>query len=889
MKMRLRQAQQAGIKNKSASRCGGTKTQRIHRGVSLQPLATLQLCVTRFVFLQRFSFLRTKWAAGLLAASLAVFFGCVQAGQNHNPPRAKQGILNLAQWNFATDGPLALSGEYEFYWQQHLAPESFSQTQRPETSSFMRVPAAWNDHELNGKSLPGTGFATYRLTVLLKDSVSTELALKFFDMGTAYEVFANGKKILSVGQAGPTPETTVPRYLPQIVDLVLNSNRLELIYHVSNFHHHRGGAWELVYLGTDEQLNHLRERRLALDLILFGSILAMGLYHLALFGLRKSDRSALFFGLYCLIVAVRLLTTVERYLLHIFPGMGWELLVKIEYLSYYPGVPVFALLLRSLFPQEIHKTAVRAILAVGFPLSGVVALTPASIFTQTLFAYQIFTLVCLLYGLCMLALGAVRKRKGAAIILIGALVLSATVVNDILDANGVIQSGHFVHLGMFFFIFAHAFMLSARYARAFTTIALQRGELEKSNIQYQSEAEERWQAEEALRHSEERFRQLAENIREVFWLSNLEKTKIIYVSPGYEAIWGRTCESLYASPQNWLEAIHHQDRDRVLQAALTQQVSGQYDESYRIQQPDGAIRWIRDRAFPVRDQRGAIYRIAGIAEDITERRQAEQELRKYYQEVKENAAELKSINIKLLQEIQERERAERELKRSQEELRLLSAHLEYLREEERTRIAREIHDELGQVLSTLKMDLGTLENHLPIESKKLFAITKSMSELIYLTMQRVKRISQELRPSVLDHLTFSQAVAWQSEEFMRTTGISCRLALGNAVELQLAPHAANALYRVLQEALTNIIRHAEATQVVVALEKTAAHVALKIQDNGKGMKQPEMAAPQSFGLIGMRERIHHLHGNIEINSGKNQGTTIICTIPLQTEQVLPTD
>jgi signal transduction histidine kinase len=221
------------------------------------------------------------------------------------------------------------------------------------------------------------------------------------------------------------------------------------------------------------------------------------------------------------------------------------------------------------------------------------------------------------------------------------------------------------------------------------------------------------------------------------------------------------------------------------------------------------------------------------------------------------------------------------LQRSQEELRNLSAHLEHLREEERAMIAREIHDELGQVLSTLKLDLGALENHFPQDQKVLFEITQAMSELIYLTMQRVKKISQELRPSVLDHLTFSQAVAWQIDEFKKTTGIACRLALRNAEDLQLPPNAANALFRVLQEALTNIMRHAEATKVIVALEKTGAHVMLEIQDNGKGITNKEMADPRSFGLIGMRERIHHLNGNIEINSGASEGTTIVCTIPLK--------
>jgi PAS domain S-box-containing protein len=132
---------------------------------------------------------------------------------------------------------------------------------------------------------------------------------------------------------------------------------------------------------------------------------------------------------------------------------------------------------------------------------------------------------------------------------------------------------------------------------------------------------ERQRTEEVLRDSEERFCQVTENIRDVFWLSDVAKDSLLYVSPVYEEIWGRTCASLYLSPRSWIEAIHPHDRARVLDAALTKQAGGHYNEEYRIVRPDGSIRWIHDRAFPVKDASGAVYRIAGIAEDITKRKQ----------------------------------------------------------------------------------------------------------------------------------------------------------------------------------------------------------------------------------------------------------------------------
>ncbi len=133
-------------------------------------------------------------------------------------------------------------------------------------------------------------------------------------------------------------------------------------------------------------------------------------------------------------------------------------------------------------------------------------------------------------------------------------------------------------------------------------------------------------ATEDLRASERRFRQLAESIEEVFWLTNVEKTEILYVSPGYETIWGRSCASLYASPRAWLDAIHADDRSVIASAAHSQAFNG-YDVEYRVVRPDGEIRWIRDRAFPVRDEQGNVVRVAGVAEDVTQRRALEAQLR----------------------------------------------------------------------------------------------------------------------------------------------------------------------------------------------------------------------------------------------------------------------
>jgi PAS domain S-box-containing protein len=171
---------------------------------------------------------------------------------------------------------------------------------------------------------------------------------------------------------------------------------------------------------------------------------------------------------------------------------------------------------------------------------------------------------------------------------------------------------------------------------------------------------ERKRAEAASHESEERFRQIAESIDEVFWITPPDKNRMIYVSPAYEKIWGRPCADLYVNPRNWLAAIHPDDRDRVIHAALTHQSEGTYDEEYRILRPDGGERWIRDRAFPLRDDSGEIYRIVGLAEDITDRKHVESENRALSEQLEarvvERTAQLKEAN-EALRKADSRQRA----------------------------------------------------------------------------------------------------------------------------------------------------------------------------------------------------------------------------------------
>jgi signal transduction histidine kinase len=225
-------------------------------------------------------------------------------------------------------------------------------------------------------------------------------------------------------------------------------------------------------------------------------------------------------------------------------------------------------------------------------------------------------------------------------------------------------------------------------------------------------------------------------------------------------------------------------------------------------------------------------------------------------------------------------RVEEELQSSREELRNLTIYLESVREQERTNIAREIHDELAQSLTALKMDLSWLDNKLPRDQIPLVEKIHSMSDLIDSIIQTVKRISAALRPGILDDLGLVAAIEWQAEEFQTRTGIDCRFTF-KPDDLAVDQDRSTAIFRIFQETLTNIARHAAASLVSVDLLKEAGSLLLRVIDNGTGITEEQIHDPKSFGLIGMRERVHPWGGRVHIRGISGQGTTIEVRIPLE--------
>jgi signal transduction histidine kinase len=235
--------------------------------------------------------------------------------------------------------------------------------------------------------------------------------------------------------------------------------------------------------------------------------------------------------------------------------------------------------------------------------------------------------------------------------------------------------------------------------------------------------------------------------------------------------------------------------------------------------------------------------------------------------------------IALEQRQAERELAEMELKRSQELFRNLSTHLQVVREEERTRIARKIHDDMGQALTALKIDLTWLNKKLTDDQPLIREKLQSMVTLINETIETVHNLSEDLRPGILDDFGLSAAIEWQAEEFQKRTGIECRINLASD-ESNLSKEKSTNLFRIVQESLTNVIRHANATKVEINLSEKDGILLLEVADNGKGITKAAVTNPKSFGLIGIKERVHSLGGEVDISGTPNAGTRLKVKMPI---------
>ncbi|MBW7474036.1 response regulator [Paenibacillus oenotherae] len=381
---------------------------------------------------------------------------------------AAEGKLTLTEYDLNMEEGIRLNGEWEFYSGQLLEPEDFSAGTAGK-KSYIAVPGSWEGQLVDGEPLSSKGYGTYRLTVQLPPTDKT-LGLATRLITSAHRIWINGEPAAANGIVGTSRETATPLIIPRLVHVNDAQDGIDIVIQVSNFTQRKAGLFAPVVLGEYSNLDGIMKQKLAIEGVLMGCMLIMGLYHIVLFVLLRRNPESLLFGLICILLALKNSSQGQVTLALFFHSITDNLLVKIEYIGFLGSAPLFVLFIYSSFPGQMPKWLRDCLWVPGALLTLIIVATPVYIYTKIVFVMQIYAVVTAFILIQYIFKAAIRGMQGATLMAVGSVVFFITVANDILMSNGMIRTGIYFPYGMLFLIICLSIILSLKFSTAFKTI-----------------------------------------------------------------------------------------------------------------------------------------------------------------------------------------------------------------------------------------------------------------------------------------------------------------------------------------------------------------------------------------------------------------------------------
>ncbi|MEQ8312657.1 MAG: diguanylate cyclase [Gammaproteobacteria bacterium] len=541
----------------------------------------------------------------IYCGALMLLLGACSPSNNTLAPSADAGFLDLSDWNIRLEQPIELAGQWEFYPSQLLSPEQINELNTE--PRVEQVPENWTAYD---DALAVTGYATYRLRIRMPED-SGVIGLFLDGQGSSYQLWINGEIIATDGNVGTDLSGEVRSGQPQVVFLEPQEPRLELVMQISNFSHRSAGFRNPILMGNADSITMMERNTAIFQWVYLSLLLAIALYHYFLFSQRQDETFSLHFANLSLLVAIRVGFTGNNVLVSVLPFLSWEVALRIEYLTFFLVTPVFAALMRSIYPKDVDLWFLRAtqVLAAAYSLYIFLVSTLAA--TYAIPSYQIVLLLEIAYFVYFLFRLFRNKREGRFYIGAATLVGLLGLFSEILFSRGIVSIGEVAPFGMVGFVFVQAIYLATRYSASFRRVEELSSLLEKNILD--------------LKESETKYRTIFEDSKDVIFVADLSG-EIEEISPACADLFGYTPEEIKAYRISLNSIGNKEDRSRF--ANLMGENNAVEDFEFELQHRDGRqIRAVMNASTRVNNE-GKIVGIQGAVRDISDKVQAQEQRRR---------------------------------------------------------------------------------------------------------------------------------------------------------------------------------------------------------------------------------------------------------------------